>query len=94
MPAKQDEISALLTSVNNTLDPLSFANALVDDTVASKFKIFIGTTSVLPPDVPDDLWCKNEPISLMTNMDNIEQSIESLEVEAGDVGSRAKGVPL
>ena len=61
MPVKQDEISTGLSSVNNTLDPLLFANALVNDTNVSKFNMAVGATSALALDVPDDLWCEDEP---------------------------------
>ena len=55
-------------------------------------RCLFGVTSALPPDIPNDLWCDDEPISLMIDLNNIEQLIEILEAEVGAVGSRAKGV--
>lgn len=55
MPIKQDEIFDVLLSVNNSLDPLSFSNSLVNDATVSRFKISIRATSALQPEVPDDL---------------------------------------
>ena len=56
---------AVLSSISNTLDPLSFTNSLVNAAAISKFKMSIGATSTLPPNIPDDLWCDKTHISLM-----------------------------
>ena len=86
------QLYAHFSFVSNILDPLSFANTLVNDAAVSKFKMSVGTTSALLPDISDDLWCGNEPISLMIDLNNIEQSIELLEADVSAVGSCAKGV--
>lgn len=59
MPTKHDERSAVRSSISNTLDPSTFVNTLVNDTVAYKFKMSIGTSSSLSPDVSDDLRCED-----------------------------------
>ena len=62
----------MLSFVSNTLYPLLFANTLVNDAAVSKFKMSMGATNALPPDISDDLWCEDEPMSLMVNLNNIE----------------------
>ena len=92
MLVQWDKISTVLSSVSNPLDSLLFANALVNDATVSKFKMSMGATSALPPDISDDLWCEDEPMSLMINLNNIKQSIELFEAEVGAIGRCAKGV--
>ena len=69
---KQDKISAVLSSVSNTLDPLSFANGLANDAAVIKLNMSTDTTSALSPDISDDLWCDDESMSLIIDLNNIE----------------------
>lgn len=55
MPVKRDEISVVLSSVSNTLDPIWFANGLVNDAAIFNFKMSVGAISALSPDISDDL---------------------------------------
>ena len=89
---KKDIISDVLSSVSNTVDPLSSADALINDADVSKFKMSVGATSALPPDISVALWCENESISLMIDLNNLEKSIELLEAQAGAVTSHTKDV--
>ena len=92
MLVKQDEVVAVLSPVRNTLDSLLLANSLVNEAAVYKFNISVGATSALPSDIQDDLWLNHEPVSLMIDLNNPEQSTEQLETEVGAVGNCAKGV--
>ena len=92
MPFGQDQVRAVLTSVSNTLDPIHFADALVNDAAASMMKMSIGSTTALPPEEPDDLW-GDEPWHVMVDLNDLEEGIDRLESEvSASVGGRAKGV--
>ena len=54
-------MGTLISSVSNTLEPLSFYDTLETNTAVSKLKMSIGATSILPPDKTDDLWTSEEP---------------------------------
>ena len=54
--------------------------------------MLVEATSELPPDVPDDVWCEEKPISLMIDLNNIKQPIQQLEAEIRAAGTWAKGV--
>ena len=56
MPFGQDQVGTILSSVSNTLDPVTFADALVNDAAALMMKMSIGSTTAQPPDEVDDLW--------------------------------------
>ena len=77
MPTRQDQVSATLSAMSTALDPFKFVNTLVNDVAVSKFKISVGATSTFPPDESDNLWINDEPISLMIDLDNIEDHIAS-----------------
>ena len=55
IPFEPDEVGAVLSSVSNTLDPVSFADALVNECAKSEVKMSIGATNILPDDEVDDL---------------------------------------
>ena len=55
MPVGQDQVSAIISSVSNTLDPQSFYDALETQTVVSKLKMSVGATSIIEPEGEDDL---------------------------------------
>ena len=55
MPVGQDQIGTIILSVSNTLDPQSFFDALEYQTAVSKFKMAVGTTSIVEPEDVDDL---------------------------------------
>ena len=56
------------------------------------FKISVGATSVIPPTELDNLWIDEEPISMTIDLDNIDDSIASLEAKIGAVEKCPKGV--
>ena len=92
MPIEQDQVRAILSSVSNTLDVATFANAVTNATAKSKFKVSVGATSIIPPDEEDDLWSNSEPISMMVDLNDLEASLASLEAQLSAVGKAAKGV--
>ena len=61
MPVGQDQVGTIISSVSNTLDPLSFYDALETNTAVSKLKIFVGAANIIPLDEQDDLWTNREP---------------------------------
>ena len=56
MPVGQDQVGTIISSVSNTLDPLSFYDALETNVAISKLKIFVGATSIVEPEDPDNVW--------------------------------------
>ena len=61
MPVGQDHVGTIISSVSNTLDPLSFYDTLESNAAISKFKMFVGATSIIPPEKLDGLWTDGEP---------------------------------
>ena len=49
MPVGQDQVGTTISSVNNTLDYLSFYDALETNAAVSKLKMSVGATSIIPP---------------------------------------------
>ena len=93
MPIEQDQVRAILSSVSNTLDVATFANTVSNAAATSKFKVSVGSTSMIPPDEEDDLWSdSDEPISMMVDLNDLEGSVRILEAELSAVGQAAKGV--
>ena len=91
MQIEQDQVRAILSSVSNTLDVTTFANAVSNKAATSKFKVSVGSTSMIPPDEEDDLWSdSDEPISMMVDLNDLEGSVETLEAELSAVGKAAK----
>ena len=75
MPFGQDQVGTILSSVSNTLDPVTFADALVNDAAASMMKMSIGSTTAQPPDEIDDLW-GDEPLHVTVDSNDFEESID------------------
>ena len=48
MPIGQDQVSTIISSVSNTIDPQSFYDVLETQTAISKMKMSIGATSIIP----------------------------------------------
>jgi hypothetical protein len=92
MPIQQDQVAGSLSSISAALDPFTFTKGVVNDVSVSNFKISVGATSAIPPDEPDNLWIDEEPISMTINLDNLDDSIASLESKIGAVGKHPKGV--
>ena len=82
MPFGQDQVGTILSSVSNTLDPVTFADALVNDAAASMMKMSIGSTTAQPPDEFDDLW-GDEPWHVIIDLNDLEESLDLLESEIG-----------
>ena len=74
----QEEVKTKLVSVNAALDPILFADAVHNEAAISKFKMLIGTTSALPPDNIDDIWC-NERMSSEADLNNLKFLLGDLE---------------
>ena len=51
MPVGQDQVSIIISLVSNTLDPQSFYDPLETKTAVSKFKMTVGATSIVEPDI-------------------------------------------
>ena len=86
-------MSTIISSVSNTLDPLSFYEALKTNVAVSKFKMSVGATSIVEPDQPDDLWSSEEPWHVTIDISSLDTMIDDLESEVlATVGRRAKGV--
>ena len=93
MPVGQDQVGTIISSVSNTLDPLSFYDALKLDVAKSELKMSIGATSILPPDEEDDLWATDEAWHVTVDINDLEQMAKDLESEIGATANRrAKGV--
>ena len=54
MPVGQDQVSTIISSISNTLDPQIFYNALETQIAVSKFKMSVGSTSIIEPEEIDD----------------------------------------
>ena len=92
MPVGQDQVSTIISSVSNTLDPQSFYDALETQTAVSKLKMSVGATSIIEPDEPDDLWTNEEPWDVTIDISSLEQMVDDLESEIGATATRARGV--
>ena len=51
----QDQVSAIISSVSNTLDPQLFYDTLETQTTVSKLKMAVGATSIIGPEEEDEL---------------------------------------
>ena len=80
MPAGQDQVGTVLSSVSNTLDPLYFADALVTECAASEVKMSIGATNIILDDEEDDLW-QDSPFHCTIDLDDLENTINELQAE-------------
>ena len=91
MPVTQDQVGNALKSVSNTLDPIAFADAVVNDAAESIMKMSIGSTTADPPDVEDNLW-GDKPWHVTVDLNDLEEAINIIEGEVGATVGRAKGV--
>ena len=92
MPVGQDQVSAIISLVSNTLDPQLFYDALETQTAVSKLKMSVTATSIIEPDEPDDLWTNEEPWDVTIDISSVEQMVDDLESEIGATATRATGV--
>ena len=92
MPVGQDQVSAIISSVSNTLDPQSFYDALETQTAVSKLKMSVGATSIIEPEEDDDLWTNEEPWSVTIDISSLEKMVDDLDKEVGATATRASGV--
>ncbi len=94
MPVTQDQAGNALKSVSNTLDPIAFADALVNDAAELMMKMSIGSTTADPPDVEDNFW-GDKPWHVTVDLKDLEGAINIIEQEVGEVGAtvgKVKGV--
>ena len=87
MPVGQDQVSAIISLVSNTLDP-PFYDVLTTQTAVSKLKMSVGATSIIEPDEPDDLWTNEEPWDVSIDISSLEQMVDDLESEIGATATR------
>ena len=72
--ASEDEVRTKLASVNAALDPILFTEAVHNEAAISKFEMSIGSSSALPPDVVDNLWC-DKPLSFHVDLNDLQSSL-------------------
>ena len=89
MPVRQDQVSTVILSVSNTLDPQSFYDALETQTAVSKFKILVGATSIIEPEEVDDLWLNEEPWNIAIDISSLENMVESLDCLDQNISAKA-----
>ena len=92
MSVGQDQVSAIISSVSNTLDPQSFYDALETQTAVSKLKMLVGATSIIEPEEVDDLWSNEEPWNVTIDISSLEKMVDDLDKEVGATATRASGV--
>ena len=92
MPVGQNQVSTIISSVSNTLDPQSFYDALETQTVVSKLKMSVGATSIIEPEELDDLWTNEEPWDVTINISSLDQMVDGLKSEIGATATSARGV--
>ena len=92
MSVGQDQVSAIISSVSNTLDPQSFYDALETQTAVSKLKMLVGATSIIEPEEDDDLWTNEEPWNVMIDISSLEKMVDDLDNEIGATATKASGV--
>ena len=92
MPVGQDQVSTIILSVSNTLDPQTFYDALKAQTAFSKFKMSVGVTRIISPEEENDLQTNNKPWNVFIDISSLESTVEDLEREIAAAATRAKGV--
>ena len=83
MPICQDQVGTIISSVSNTLDPLSFYDSLKNEQARSEFKMSVGATNIIPPDEIDDLWRTDQAYHVNVDISSLESLVEGLESEIG-----------
>ena len=92
MPVGKDQVSTIISSVSNTLDPQSFYDALENQTVVLKFKMSVSATSIVEPEEVDDLWLNEEPWNIIIDISSLEKMVEGLDQEISAIFTRAKRI--
>ena len=92
MPVEQDQVGTVVSSISNTLDPLSIYDALEANVVISKFKISVGATSIVEPEEPDDLYSSEEPWHVTIDISSLDTMVNDLESEVSAAAGRTKDV--
>jgi len=92
MPVGQDQVSAIISSVSNSLEPQWFYGALETQTAVSKLKMSVGATSIIEPEEEDDLWTNEEPWNVMIDNSSLEKMVEGLDSDIAATATKAKGV--
>ena len=78
MELEDDEVAIKLSHISNTLDPVSFYDALVTEATISEYKTSIGMTSTAMYDDEDDfLFCDDEPISYWVDLNDLENQLKT-----------------
>ena len=92
MPVGQDQVGTIISSVSNTLDTLSFYDALKTNVAISKFKMSVGATSIVEPEEPDNLCTSKEPWHVTIDISSLDTMVNDLESEVSAAVGRAIGV--
>ena len=88
----QDQVGTIISSVSNTLDPLSFYDALETNAAISKLKMSVGATSIILPEEADNLLTSGEPCHVAIDISSLETMVYDLESRVLAAVGRAKGV--
>ena len=94
IPVGQDQVSAIITLVSNTLDPQSFYDTLEIQTVVTQFKMSGNAMGIKEPKYEDDQWTNEEPSYVMIGISSLVQMVEDLDQEISATATKAKVVPL
>ena len=92
MLVEKDQVGTIISSVSNTLDPLSFYDALETNAAISKLKISIAVISIITPEEWDDLWTSGEPWHITIDISNMDTMVDDLESEVSAAVGRAKSI--
>ena len=92
MPVGQDQVGTIISSVSNTLDPLSFYDALETNAIVKKLKMSIGATGIISSEKPDGLWTSGEPWHVTIDISSLETMVDDLESEVSAAIGHTKGV--
>ena len=85
---EDDDVAIKLSSISNTLDPVSFCDALVTEAAIFEYKASIGMTkTAMFDDEADFLFYDEEPISLMIDLNDLENLYNELEAKLSSANS-------
>ena len=92
MSVGQDQVSAIISSISNALDPQSFYNAFETQKAISKVKMSSGATSIIAQEEPNELWTNEGPWNVTIDISSLDQMVDNLGSEICAVATRPTGV--